>query len=70
MFRVHLVTECGVKTAHSAQLSEHSENNIFGRKTVCDSGVSATCCTFGQFRDGTGLVHWKTAKLLMNQLYR
>jgi hypothetical protein len=33
-------------TAHFTQLNKFSENNIFGRKTVCDTALSPTCYTF------------------------
>jgi len=33
-------------TAHFTHLNKFSENNICGRKTVCDTAVSPTCYTF------------------------
>ena len=39
----------GYTTAYFTHLNKFSENNIRGRKTVCDTEVSPTCYTFNTF---------------------
>jgi hypothetical protein len=62
----------GYMTAHFTQINKFSENNIHGRKTVCDTAVKSNLTHlthFIQFRDRASLVYWKSGTFLMNQAH-